>query len=296
MLREKMSQLFSYALLFQMLITGTAIAAEKQKTQGQDSLSSFCENRLEALPGKYNKKAISQICSKVAKLESCHSVNGHPIFHYDSTSNFPTIGKKVLVLSVVHGDELEGGSVARRWNERLLDIDSRNTWRIIPILNPDGMDMKKRVNARGVDLNRNFPSNDWEELAIKYWKEKKNQDPRRYPGSIAGSEPETKCAMAHMDDFKPDFIVSIHTPYGVLDFDGPRVTVPKFKNLPWVRLGTFPGSLGRYMWKDKNVPVLTVELKDASLLENLEDVDFLQDITGTVAMKAAKETRRTVKD
>lgn len=175
MLREKMSQLFSYALLFQMLITGTAIAAEKQKTQGQDSLSSFCENRLEALPGKYNKKAISQICSKVAKLESCHSVNGHPIFHYDSTSNFPTIGKKVLVLSVVHGDELEGGSVARRWNERLLDIDSRNTWRIIPILNPDGMDMKKRVNARGVDLNRNFPSNDWEELAIKYWKEKRTR-------------------------------------------------------------------------------------------------------------------------
>lgn len=296
MLRDKMSQLVSYSLLFQGFLATTAISAENKPLLAEQKLNSFCEERLEALPGKYNKKAISQICSKVKRLNGCRSVSGQPIFHYDSRSNFPAIGKKVLVLSVVHGDELEGGSVARRWNERLLEIESRNTWRIIPILNPDGMDIKKRVNARGVDLNRNFPSNDWQELAIKYWKEKKNQDPRRYPGHLAASEPETKCAMAHMDDFRPDFIVSIHTPYGVLDFDGPRVSVPKFKNLPWVSLGTFPGSLGRYMWKDKNVPVLTVELKDASLLENLEDVDFLQDITGTVAMKAAKEAHRIVKD
>jgi hypothetical protein len=266
-----------------------ASASDKPKV----NLADFCQQRLEALPGKFNQNHIDQICQKVKVLPSCYSINKQPIFHIDSNSNFPEIAKRVLVLALVHGDELEGGSVARRWIERLQEIKSRNTWRIVPIVNPDGMDSKHRCNANGVDINRNFPSDDWETLALKYWKEKKNHDPRRFPGNSPASEPETRCTVAHIDDFSPDFIVSIHTPYGVLDFDGPSVAVPKFKNLPWVSLGTFPGSLGRFMWKDKNVPVLTVELKDASLLEDLDDVDFLQDLTGTVAMRAARESSST---
>lgn len=271
----------------------TPTKANSDKTSGKKSeahLAEFCKNRLNDLPGQMSPKSIEAICQKTKTLPSCYSVDKHPIFHLDSRSNYPEIAKRVLVLSVVHGDELEGGSVARRWMERLQEIKSRNSWRIVPILNPDGMDRKHRCNANGVDINRNFPSDDWETLALKYWKEKKNHDPRRFPGQSPASEPETRCAVAHIDDFQPDFIVSIHTPYGVLDFDGPTVSVPKFRNLPWVSLGTFPGSLGRYMWKDKNVPVLTVELKDASLLEDLDDIDFLQDITGTVAMKAAQES------
>jgi murein peptide amidase A len=28
----------------------------------------------------------------------------------------------------------------------------------------------------------------------------------------------------------------------------------------WKRLGNYPGSLGRYAWAERNIPVLTIEL------------------------------------
>ncbi len=269
----------------QRYLAPVSVATERQE------LERFCQESLKQLPGDFAPRSTVRICERVHQLPECQSVQHQPIFHFDSHDHKKQ-GKRVLVMAVVHGDEKESGSIARRWMERLRDIDARNSWRIVPVLNPDGMDLKQRMNANGVDLNRNFPSTDWDQLAIKYWREKKNQDPRRYPGLSAASEPETRCAMAHIEDFKPDFIVAIHTPYGVLDFDGPRMNFPHFKWLPWVSLGTFPGSLGRYMWKDKQVPVLTVELKDDSLLEKIEEVDFLQDIAGTVAIKISSgETR-----
>ncbi len=251
------------------------------------SVDQLCRRSLKTLPGEYNDIKVNQVCRKVEVFHACKSVNGETIFHFDSLSSSHS-AKKVLVMGVIHGDESEGGSVARRWMERLSDINARNSWRIIPIANPDGWRLKTRTNTNGVDLNRNFPSRDWNRLAHKYWDEKKNKDPRRNPGPHAGSEPETQCIIQHLDDFKPDFVVAIHTPYGVLDFDGPQISAPKFKWLPWVSLGTFPGSLGRYMWKDQKVPVLTVELKDARILEKMDEVDFLQDIAGTVAIKAGK--------
>jgi hypothetical protein len=298
------SRLYLFIAGLCVLLTGTQLKSEPEGFQAfmpvapipsltlpkdkKPPFREFCQQHLAKLPGDFDQETIRRICDKSDILPKCESVEGQPIFHYQSSSQFPEIAKKVLVLAVVHGDELEGGSVARRWIERLMSINSRNSWRIVPILNPDGMHRRTRMNARGVDINRNFPSDDWQKLALKWWDEKKDKDPRRYPGPGPASEPETRCAIRHINDFQPNFIVSIHTPYGVLDFDGPRISVPRFEGLPWVSLGTFPGSLGRYMWKDKKVPVLTVELKDASLLEKIDDVDFLQDVAGTVAMRAAK--------
>jgi hypothetical protein len=111
---------------------------------------------------------------------------------------------------------------------------------------------------------------------------------------MAASEPETKCALHHLEDFQPDFIVSVHTPLKVLDFDGPKVSPPpKFDYLPWKSLGNYPGSLGRYMWLERNTPVLTMELKE-NLPPNLAPFEQLQDIIGSLVKletgKGAKET------
>jgi hypothetical protein len=79
----------------------------------------------------------------------------------------------------------------------------------------------------------------------------------------------------------------VHIPLGVLDFDGPKVkSPPRFTPLPWQSLGNFPGSLGRYMWADRKVPVLTIELKGNEDIKKLEAFDRLQDISGTVAIQA----------
>ena len=255
------------------------------------SANEKCVSELESIKNGLSQSSIVKLCSKAKQLRQCSSGLGTPIYHFD----YPAKDKKarnILVFSLVHGNELESGAIALRWMERLSNIESRSKWRVVPVLNPDGLKKKTRTNANGVDLNRNFPSKDWEGNALTHWKKRKRKDPRRYPGPQAASEVETKCAMDHLEDFNPDFVISVHTPYGVLDFDGPSVPFPKFAHLPWVRLGTYPGSLGRYMWKDKNVPVLTIELKDDKLLREIDQIDLLQDISGTVAIRAHEKLNK----
>lgn len=188
---------------------------------------------------------------------------------------------------------MPAGSVARSWMERLTKIEPRNSWRIVPILNPDGLAKNTRTNARGIDLNRNFPTKDWEIDALKYWETKAKKDKRRFPGQSPNSEPETKCAIAQIEDYKPSFIISIHTPYAVLDFDGPEIKLPRFKELPWISLGNYPGSLGRFMWVDQKQPVLTVELKGKGSAEKLDVFDKLQDLSGDMAIQSEQKIKES---
>lgn len=60
---------------------------------------------------------------------------------------------------------------------------------------------------------------------------------------------------------------------------------PRYKDLPWRALGNFPGSLGRYMWRDYQIPVLTVELGTSMV-----DSGQLQDVVGTFAIDAARRS------
>lgn len=278
--------------------TAPALTFTEEETDlpifSQEYLQEFCMRELVDFPGPYERKRLKSVCEKVNVVPGCQSNNGDPIFHYDRAGR-ENNSKRILVMSMIHGDETPAGSVSRAWMTRLERISPRNTWRVIPVANPDGVKLRTRMNANGVDLNRNFPSADWEKSALKRWKTKKRSDPRRYPGPSSASEPETKCLMSAIDDFNPDFVISVHTPLGVLDFDGPKIKSPNFAPLPWTSLGNFPGSLGRYMWVDKKVPVLTIELKGADGLRRLAEFDLLQDITGTIAIQADKVLKKSNK-
>lgn len=246
-----------------------------------ENLSTLCTQQLSQFKKYPIDNDITQICEKAQLLPTCTSHEGLPIYHFDFLSDNPN-KKKILVYSLIHGDERPAGDVARFWLERLSKIkNARNEWRIVPILNPDGVKLKSRLNARGVDLNRNFPTQDWDPEAMKAWTKLK-QNPRRYPGPNANSEPETKCALTHLEDYKPFFVVSIHTPLAVLDFDGPKLPrkIP-YGYLPWRSLGHFPGSLGRYLWFERQTPVLTAEfLQDPPSTE--APLQELQDALGTL--------------
>lgn len=260
------------------------------------ALAEQCENSLKIYgdKGKVDPKLLKAACSEVKVLgENCHSVNGVPLFHYDRPGKHKT-QQKILVFSLIHGDEVPAGMVGRFWMERLQGIDPRNSWRVIPVLNPDGVKARTRTNANKVDINRNFPTADWDKEARAYWQKTSNKNPRRNPGEKAASEPETRCALDHIMDFKPDFVVSVHTPLKVLDFDGPRVKPPKFDYLPWKTLGNYPGSLGRYLWLERKTPVLTAEFKEdeppeKSLVELQDIIGFLVslEISGRVPSGAA---------
>lgn len=178
---------------------------------------------------------------------------------------------RVLVVGGIHGDELTSVSIVFRWLELLQQPGAdakRYHWRVVPVLNPDGLLAKPatRTNASGVDLNRNFPTLNWLEDAPRYWAVKTNRDPRRFPGVAPLSEPESRWLHDEVAQFKPDVIVSIHAPFGVLDFDGPPkgVEAPaRFGRLHLNRIGIYPGSLGNFGSVKESIPVVTLELPHA---------------------------------
>lgn len=249
------------------------------------ALERTCREEMKAIPGGLSGDEIATTCKYAKQLDTCVSDQGRPIFHFEWPGT-TLKGKRILAMSLIHGDERPSGTVTRAWLNRLQKIEPRNSWRVIPVANPDGFHNNTRMNSKGVDLNRNFPTKEWAQAALSNWKTKTKSDPRRFPGESAASEVETKCLIRHFEDFKPDFIISIHTPIGVLDFDGPPVRVPRNSPLPWTPLGNYPGSLGRYMWKDNNIPVLTIELRGNAGVAKLEQLDHLQDISGTLAIEA----------
>ena len=251
-----------------------------------------CKAQIEKTVRAPQRARLEAACERMVNLDGCKSEEGRSIQHinFDSQNKKEGESKRILVFGLIHGDEPLAGEMTLEWAERLFSlrdrkIEARNDWRVVPMLNPDGLYLKTRMNAHSVDLNRNFPTRDWDQEATPYWKKEGKSDPRRFPGEKPASEAETKCAIAQIKDFKPDFIVSIHTPYHVLDFDGPSMKFPKYRDLPWRALGNFPGSLGRYMWRDLSVPVLTVELGTSMV-----DAATLQDIVGTFAIEAARRS------
>lgn len=182
---------------------------------------------------------------------------------------------RILLLGGIHGDELTSVSVVFQW---LTMIDSPTAtqfhWRVAPVLNPDGLFSPKpqRMNARGVDLNRNFPTPGWEQNALTYWKRMARSDPRRFPGKEPLSEPESRWLHEEMERFQPDVVISVHAPFGILDFDGPNSPPRRFGRLMLNRLGVYPGSLGHYGGMHKNVPVITIELPNAMSMPPADEV------------------------
>lgn len=199
------------------------------------------------------------------QLSEGRSVKGRPIYVRDVQPATPRL--RVLVIGGMHGDELSSASVALHWIRLAQGTNEPIHWRFVPALNPDGLFDKpaRRVNANGVDLNRNFPTPNWEHDAAVYWEKRTRKDPRRWPGRQPLSEPESRFLHDEMQRFKPNLIVSIHAPYGVLDFDGPIEPPRRLGRLYLDQVGIFPGSLGNYGGVHKGMPVVTIELPSALL-------------------------------
>jgi hypothetical protein len=182
---------------------------------------------------------------------------------------------RILLIGGVHGDELTSVSIVFRWMYFLGEENAKiHHWRIAPLANPDGLFARpsQRTNGNGVDLNRNFPTPDWSADALRYWKRRTLEDPRRFPGTKPMSEPETRWLFNEIEAFKPDVIVSVHAPYGVLDYDGLSPEPPRrFGRLNLNQLGVYPGSLGNFGGVFKNIPVITIELSNASSMPSPQE-------------------------
>lgn len=204
------------------------------------------------------------------------SVKGTPILmkEYPPLEGKTPLGR-VLLIGGFHGDEYSSVSIVFKW---LRILDKYHTglfhWHIIPLLNPDGLlqPHSTRMNAHGVDLNRNFPMPGWQEATRDYWLHTTNKSLRHYPGPAPLSEPESWWLVNEIKTFHPDVIVSVHAPYGIVDYDGPRDAPHKLGRLYLNLLGTYPGSLGNYAGIQKQIPVVTIELPYAGIMPTSAEI------------------------
>jgi len=225
------------------------------------------------------------------------SVQGVPLWWHDVPAPGGAPSFKVLLLGGIHGDELASVALAFDWMARSRAAaraqprppSATVAWRFVPLLNPDGLlhVPATRVNANGVDLNRNFPTADWARDARPYWVQRTKKDPRRFPGTRPLSEPESRWLLAQIEDFRPDVIVSVHAPYGLLDFDGPPPAPRRLGSLQLDPVGVYPGSLGNY-GSQKAVPVMTLELKSARQVPAAELAAMWDDLQRWIGERAAR--------
>ena len=163
---------------------------------------------------------------------------------------------RIYLIGGIHGDETEGRSaleILRNGSIAAVKL------RMLRDLNPDGTVAQRRVNARGYDLNRNWPASNFQAGAAG--------------GTAPLSEPESRALHEDLRAFKPDLVVVLHsTPVGpFVNYDGPA---DKFANAFAVAAGggsgwpvmadmgyPTPGSLGTYLGVDQSIPILTIEFE-----------------------------------
>lgn len=215
---------------------------------------------------------------KALKWQAFYKTNlGHPLLYKEFGNGQNT----TLILSGVHADELSAIHLGFKLIDYLVahpEIYQEQNIKIIvaPLVNPDGFFRKVPLRTNGqVDLNRNFLTQDWFDQSKQ---SKKSKKARYFPGFFPNTEIETIFQKKLLQKFKPHKILSIHAPLNFLDYDGPlEEVINKFtqtkknqKNLVYkiakkskhkvVNFETYPGSLGNYAGKERNVPTVTLEL------------------------------------
>ncbi|MGN0014289.1 MAG: M14 family murein peptide amidase A [Candidatus Gastranaerophilaceae bacterium] len=195
-------------------------------------------------------------------LEKTKSTYGREIelFVYEGNK----VGKTVLIIGVFHGDEPQGETLINRFIKENQCIP-KNKMLFIPCLNPDGKALNTRQNANGIDLNRNFPTKNRKII----------EDEHYFGGNKPSSETETCFIIDVLEKYKPDFILTLHTPYKVVNYDGPAQKqaeiISKITGYPVSEdIGyETPGSFGTYAGKERKIPTITLELADDETDEEL---------------------------
>lgn len=188
------------------------------------------------------------------------SVEGRSLEAYQAgDSQLPTL----LVLGGFHGDEPKSVYLAQCLIEALQndsDLWCDAHWIIVPLVNPDGYEIRRRRNAHQVDLNRNFPTANWKRGKCHS---------RMFGGLASASEPETRAVIGLIEQHTPAAIVTIHSigrHRHCNNYDGPgrnlAEAMSEYNQYPVTDSMGYPtpGSFGTWAGWERNIPTVTLEL------------------------------------
>lgn len=127
-------------------------------------------------------------------------------------------GTPIVLVGGIHtGIESESVEIVRELRDHFEDNPTERPSGIqlvfIPNVNPDGYASGERLNSRDVDLNRNWPTDDWQPEAI-------HSSGIVDAGSEPLSEPETRALHDFLLEVEPVFILSYHGYAGVIEDNG----------------------------------------------------------------------------
>ena len=164
-------------------------------------------------------------------------------------------GNCILIIGVVHGDEPQGEFLI---NNYLKTHNIPTNILFIPSLNPDGQQLQTRTNANDVDINRNFPTENWT-LGEKN---------RYFGGETPASEKETQFIINIIEKYAPKLIITLHTPFKIVNFDGEAreisEKIAKIFNYPTEESIGYPtpGSFGTWAGIERQIPTITIEMDE----------------------------------
>lgn len=144
-------------------------------------------------------------CANVFNIGT--SAQGRSIVAY----KFGTGAKTILFTGNLHGNETNTKRLLYLWINELEGnpdaIPAGKSIVIVPLTNPDGFAAGSRTNANGVDLNRNFPANNWKSTV----KMPSGETLATGGGVAALSEPEAQVLANYVSSLGPALVMSYHS-------------------------------------------------------------------------------------
>jgi len=174
----------------------------------------------------------------------------------------PTGECRLLVFAAIHGEEPETTYALSRALRQLSEPPEHCA--VVLAANPDGLTRGTRGNARGVDLNRNFPSEDWQPRPVTHRSTIEDvSDILLSTGEAAASEPETRALLSLIRELEPRAVIALHAPLACIDDANVSALgrrLAQRTGMPLVRDVGYPtpGSFGSW-GSDHGVPVVTYE-------------------------------------
>ena len=171
---------------------------------------------------------------------------------------------EVMIIGVFHGDEPQGEYLINAY----IKLNPSTKLLMLPRLNS----CNTRVNKNGVDLNRNFPTKNWE----------LSERNEYFGGEFPASEEETRFVIETVENYNPKVILTLHAPYKVVNYDGGKCNLGVVKEIS--RIMDYPieesigypttGSFGTWAGVERGMLIITLELDEEIDVRELEPKVF----------------------